>query len=183
MSQDIDAGRSADLVDQFTDDHTVITYDRRGLPRSALTGPAQGVALAQHADDVHRLLAELTDEPALMLGCSVGASIGFHLILRHPGQISMLIAHEPVTPRLLPAGQRAHHEAELREIHRRDGLSATFEVVAQVLGIDPANLDAEAGLVPQPMTPQRMRNFDFFVERDFTAILHDIVDVAALATA
>ncbi|MGN9839737.1 alpha/beta fold hydrolase [Nonomuraea sp. H19] len=181
-----DAGRSTDLVDQLTDAYTVITYDRRGLSRSTLTDPAQGVTLAQHADDVHHLLAELTDGPALMLGCSLGASIGFHLALRHPGQISMLIAHEPVTPRLLPAEQRAHHEAELREIqeiHRRDGLGATFKVVAQVLGIDPANPDAEAGLTPQPMTSQRTRNFDFFVEHDFTAILHDTIDVAALTTA
>ncbi|MGW0802501.1 alpha/beta fold hydrolase [Nonomuraea sp. NPDC002799] len=181
-----DAGRSTDLVGRLTDAYTVITYDRRGLSRSTLTDPAQGVTLAQHADDVHHLLTELTDGPAFMLGCSLGASIGLHLALRHPGQISVLIAHEPVTPRLLPAGQRAHHEAELREIqeiHRKDGLGATLKAIAQVLGIDPANPGAEAGLTPQPMTPQRMRNFGFFVEHDFTAVLHDTIDVAALTTA
>ncbi|NUT53019.1 MAG: alpha/beta hydrolase [Saccharothrix sp.] len=180
-----DADRSVDLVDRLVDAYTVVTYDRRGLSRSTLDDPAAGVTLADHADDVHHLLAELTDEPALVLGCSIGASIGFHLALRHPGQVGVLVAHEPVTPRLLPAGQRAHHEAELREIqdvHRREGVAGTFAAVARVLGIDPANPDAEPDRTPQPLTPQRVRNFDFFVEHDFAAVLRDTVDVAALAT-
>jgi pimeloyl-ACP methyl ester carboxylesterase len=58
-----DAGRSKDLVDQLVADYTVVTYDRRGLSRSTLDDPARGVTLVEHADDVHRLLAELTDEP------------------------------------------------------------------------------------------------------------------------
>ncbi|MET4610408.1 pimeloyl-ACP methyl ester carboxylesterase [Rhodococcus sp. PvR044] len=179
-----DAGRSKDLVDHLVADHTVVTYDRRGLSRSTLDDPAQGVSLAEHADDVHRLLSHLSDEPVLMLGCSLGASIGFHVAVDHPGQISTLIAHEPVTPRLLPPDRHAHHEQELahiQRVHRRDGLAATFKVVAEVLGIDPANPDAEPGLTPQPMTPQRTRNFDFFVEHDFTAVIGDTLDVTALA--
>ncbi|GII78835.1 putative hydrolase YraK [Sphaerisporangium rufum] len=179
-----DAGRSKDLVDLLAGDYTVVTYDRRGLSRSTPDDPAQGTSLAGHADDVHRLLAELTDEPALMLGCSLGASIGFHLILEHPGQVGTLVAHEPVTPRLLPGDQRARHEQELahvQQVHRRDGLAATFKVIAEVLGIDPADPDVEPGLTPQPMTPQRVRNFDYFVEHDFTAIIGDTLDVAALA--
>lgn len=179
-----DAGRSKDLVDHLVADHTVVTYDRRGLSRSTLDDPAQGVSLAEHADDVHRLLSHLSDEPVLMLGCSLGASIGFHVAIDHPGQISTLVAHEPVTPRLLPADQRGHHEQELahiQRVHRRDGLAATFKVVAEVLGIDPANPDAEPGLTPQPMTPQRVRNFDFFVAHDFTAVIGDTLDVTALA--
>ncbi|WP_067483889.1 alpha/beta fold hydrolase [Actinomadura hibisca] len=178
-----DAGRSTDLVDHLAADHTVITYDRRGLSRSVPDDPARGVTLAQHADDVSRLLAELTDEPVPMLGCSLGASIGLHLAVSHPGRISTLIAHEPVTPRLLPADQRAHHEHELehiQRIHRRDGLAATFKVIAEALGIDPAGAEAEPDLTPQPMTPQRVANFAFFVEHDFTAIVRDTLDVAAL---
>ncbi|MEV8436706.1 alpha/beta hydrolase [Actinosynnema sp. NPDC051121] len=180
-----DAGRSRDLVDHLVAEYTVVTYDRRGLSRSTLDDPAQGVTLARHADDVHRLLLELTDKPAFVLGCSLGASIGFHLAVDHPEQVATLVAHEPVTPRLLPADQRADHERELAEIqriHRRDGLQATFKAVAEVLGIDPTNPNAEPDLTPQPMTPQRIRNFDFFVEHDFTAVLHDTLDVNALAT-
>ncbi|WP_067177937.1 alpha/beta fold hydrolase [Microtetraspora niveoalba] len=178
-----DAGRSADLVDRLADDYRVVTYDRRGLSRSILDGPAQGVTLAQHADDAHRLLAELTDRPAFMLGCSIGASIGFHLAVRHPERIRTLVAHEPVSPRLLPPEERAHHERELEEIqhvYRRDGLGPALAMIAGVLGIDPANPDAEPGLTPQPMTPQRVSNFDFFIEHDFTAVVHDTLDISAL---
>ncbi|MEU9873179.1 alpha/beta hydrolase [Actinomadura sp. NPDC048021] len=181
-----DAGRSTDLVDRLVADHTVVTYDRRGLSRSVPDDPAAGVSLAAHADDVHRLLAELSDEPVLMLGCSLGASIGLHLAADHPGQISVLVAHEPVTPRLLPADQRARHERELahiQRVHRRDGLAATFAAIAGVLGIDPASPDVEPGLTRHPMTPQRARNFDFFVEHDFTAVINDTLDVAALTGA
>jgi len=178
-----DAGRSKDLVDQLVTDYTVVTYDRRGLSRSTLDDPARGATLAEHADDVHRLLAELTGTPALMLGCSLGASIGLHVAVDHPGRISTLVAHEPVTPRLLPAGQRAHHEKELeriQQIYRRDGLSAAFTLIAEVLGIDPANQDTEPDLTPQPLNHQRISNFGFFIEHDFSAVVGDTLDVAAL---
>jgi pimeloyl-ACP methyl ester carboxylesterase len=179
-----DAGRSTDLVDQLADTWTVITYDRRGLSRSVLRDPGEGVRMADHAEDAHRLLAELTDAPALMLGCSLGAVIGLHLAIRHPGQLDTLIAHEPVAPRLLPLPERAHHLAELtgiQQLYRRDGPAPALAVIAEVLGIDPARPDAEPGLTPQPMTPTRIANFGFFLEHDFTAILDDDLPVAELA--
>src|SRR5690349_5731606 len=70
-----DADRTVDLVGHLKDEYTVLTYDRRGLSRSRLDRPA---TMADHADDVHRLLAHLTDEPVAMLGCSLGAVIGLH---------------------------------------------------------------------------------------------------------
>src|SRR3954471_7525512 len=73
---DGDAGRNADLVGRLADHYTVVTYDRRGLSRSRLDDPATPVTVEAHADDAHRLLAELTDEPALLLGSSFGALVG-----------------------------------------------------------------------------------------------------------
>ncbi|MEV0970044.1 alpha/beta fold hydrolase [Microtetraspora glauca] len=178
-----DAGRSTDLVDRISDDYTVVTYDRRGLSRSTLDDPSRGVTLAEHAEDVHHLLAALTDEPALMLGCSLGAVIGLHLAVRHPGQIATLVAHEPVAPRLLPHAERVRHEEELAEIqriHRRDGLEPAIKAITAVLGIDPANPDAEPGLTPQPMNAQRVANFGFFIEHDFTAVIGDTLSVTEL---
>ena len=176
-----DANRSTDLVDHLTADYTVLTYDRRGLSRSALTDPARPGTVPEHADDVHHLLATLTDEPALMLGCSFGALIGLHLAVRHPGQIRTLIAHEPVAPWLLPPAERAHHERELLDVqrtYRDNGLPATLTEIAQILGINPANQDAEPDLTPQPMTPQRIANFDVFIKTDFTAIATDVLNTA-----
>src|SRR4051794_631229 len=75
-----DAGRSVDLVDRLLSEHTVITYDRRGLSRSTLDDAARGATVEEHADDVLRLLDHLTGEPVTMLGMSFGATIGLHLV-------------------------------------------------------------------------------------------------------
>ncbi|MGN5634364.1 alpha/beta fold hydrolase [Streptomyces sp. AC154] len=178
-----DADRSTDLVDRLVDRWTVVTYDRRGLSRSTIDDPGQRVTMARHADDVHRLLAELTDEPALMLGCSMGAAIGLHLALAHPEQLGVLVAHDPVTPSLLPTGQRERHAAELahlQDVHRDGGLEAAFPEIARVLGIDPACQETEPGLTPMPLTPYRAANFGFFIERDITAVIEAELDRKAL---
>ncbi|MFF3392716.1 alpha/beta fold hydrolase [Streptomyces sp. NPDC002669] len=179
-----DARRSIDLVGRLVTDHTVVTYDRRGLSRSVRTDPTVPITLARHADDVHRLLAELTDGPVAMLGLSLGAVIGLHLAVEHPERPLTLIAHEPVAPRLLPAAERAHHERELAGIQRlyaSRGLNATFGEVARVLGIDLAAQDAEPGLTAQPLTPRRIANFDFFLTHDFTAVLDDALSAERVA--
>ncbi|WP_353941869.1 alpha/beta hydrolase [Streptomyces sp. HUAS MG91] len=179
-----DAGRSVDLVGRLTDRYTVVTYDRRGLSRSERAAPDGGVRLTQHADDVHRLLAELTDRPALMLGCSMGASIGLHLALRHPEQLATLVAHEPVSPALLPADSRPAHVRELlalQRLYRERGLSAAFPEMARVLGIDRAHQETEPHLTPMPLTAQREANFGFFIEREFTAVVQAELDVDLLA--
>ncbi|MFI7415601.1 alpha/beta fold hydrolase [Streptomyces sp. NPDC049627] len=178
-----DADRTTDLVAQLTDSYTVVTYDRRGLSRSRLDTPEQGATLAEHGDDVHRLLASLTDSPAHMLGCSLGAVIGMHTAARHPGQIRTLIAHEPVAPRLLPDAERARHERELaalQDLYLRKGLSAALPEIARTLGIDPNTRDLEPDLTPQPMNALRIANFDYFIRHDFTAIIHDTLDITAL---
>ncbi|MCX5381120.1 alpha/beta fold hydrolase [Streptomyces sp. NBC_00091] len=182
-----DADRTVDLVPHLTDTFTVLTYDRRGLSRSRLEEPGRTTSLVEHAEDVHRLLAAVTDEPALMLGCSLGAVIGLHVATRHPGQLSTLIAHEPVAPRLLPdAADRARHEAELVELqhlYREEGLPAAVREAARMLGIDTSGKDAEPELTPQPMSELRRANFAYFIEHDFTAIVQDTLDTAALTTA
>ncbi|SPL95642.1 putative hydrolase [[Actinomadura] parvosata subsp. kistnae] len=170
-----DAGRSVDLADRLTDTHTVITYDRRGLSRSTGTP----TSIRQHADDVHRLLAHLTDRPVLMLGLSLGASIGLHLAMRHPEQLSLLIAHEPVSPWLLPAPERDRHRAELagiRDLYLDAGLPPALKEVARVLGITGGG-DTEPGLTPQPMDAQRQANFDVFIRHDFQAVIEDDLDL------
>ncbi|AZM94055.1 alpha/beta hydrolase [Streptomyces sp. W1SF4] len=180
-----DADRTVDLVPHLTDSFTVLTYDRRGLSRSRLEQPGRTTSLAEHADDVHRLLAAVTDEPALMLGCSLGAVIGLHVAAEYPGQLSALVAHEPVAPRLLPApDDRKRHEAELVELQhtfREEGLPAAVREAARVLGIDTSGKDSEPGLTPQPMSERRRDNFAYFIEHDFGAILQDTLDPAAVA--
>ncbi|GAA4589866.1 alpha/beta hydrolase [Planotetraspora phitsanulokensis] len=179
-----DAGRSRDMVDHLAAAYTVVTYDRRGLSRSTLDDPAAGATVADHAGDVRRLLAEVADEPAFMLGCSFGAVLGLHLAIEHPEVLHMLIAHEPVAPRLLPGGLRVRQERELlelRDLYRREGLTATFAEVARVLGIDPVAQETEPDITRHPMDDRRKANFAFFVENDFAAVVEDTLEAGELA--
>jgi len=169
-----DADRSRDLVDRLADDFTLVTYDRRGLSRSVPEDPARPITMADHADDASRLLATLTDRPALMLGCSFGAAIGLHLAARHPGVLDTLIAHEPAVPELLPAAERAHTEAELRgitRIYHEQGWLPAVRAVAAALGIDPESQDVEPDVTPAPITEARAANFAGFLTRDIDTIL------------
>ncbi|WP_033212687.1 alpha/beta fold hydrolase [Kitasatospora phosalacinea] len=181
-----DADRTVDLVPYLADTHTVLTYDRRGLSRSRLDHPERGTSLAEHADDVRRLLEAVADGPALMLGCSFGAVIGLHVAARQPALLRTLVAHEPVAPGLLPPAEAARHRHELvalQELYGRAGLAAVLPEMARVLGIDPAAADAEPGLTPQPLDARRAAGFDRFVRYDFTAVVEDVLDLAAVRAA
>src|SRR4051812_5598602 len=92
---DGDADAADAIAGRLLDAFTVVTYDRRGLSRSPVDEPTRSPGVSTHSDDAHRLLAELTDEPALVFGVSIGALIGLDLVARHPEQVRLLIAHEP----------------------------------------------------------------------------------------
>jgi pimeloyl-ACP methyl ester carboxylesterase len=180
-----DADRTVDLISHLTG-YTVLTYDRRGLSRSQLDDPAAGATIADHADDVHRLLAHVTDEPVAMLGCSLGAVIGMHVAVRHADQLGTLVAHEPIAPWLLPDASAKLHREELRVIRLRylsDGLEAAIPEIVRTLGIDPATADAEPNRTEFPMDAGRRANFDYFIRHDFTAAIHDDLDPAHLVDA
>ncbi|WP_327634798.1 alpha/beta hydrolase [Kribbella sp. NBC_00482] len=174
-----DADRSTDLVRQLADDYTVLTYDRRGLSRSKVDEP--GATIADHADDVHRLLLHVTDEPVAMLGCNLGAVIGLHLTVKHPTQLHTLVAHEPIAPWLLPDPKLHRDElTELRAQYLANGLQATIPAIVRSLGIDPSN--GEPGRTDFPMDANRLANFDYFIRHDFTAAADDDLDPAALSS-
>jgi pimeloyl-ACP methyl ester carboxylesterase len=182
------AERSKGLVDQLVDGFTVVTDDRRGLSRSTIDADAPPLTMATHADDAHRLLAELTDRPALMLGCSLGAIIGLELAVAHPEQLSTLIAHEPAAPHWLPDAERDHTAKELDEVQdafRRDGWLAAVKKVAAVTGVDPVNQELEAGVELPPIDAARAADFTFFLAHDIDAMRGGtlaLTDVAAAPT-
>ncbi|WP_406199194.1 alpha/beta hydrolase [Kitasatospora sp. NBC_01560] len=183
-----DADRGADLVARLADRYTVVTYDRRGLSRSPLDRPGSAPTVQEHADDAHRLLAALTDRPALMLGCSFGALIGLQLAHDHPGQLSTLVAHEPAAPRLLPAGECAATLgalAGIQQVFHRDGWRAALGGVMAITGIDPARQERESEVRPEPFGPERAANFTAFLTHDLTTVRRSTLGPAeadALAT-
>lgn len=80
-----DAGGTDPIAVHLGREHTVLTYDRRGLSRSLLDDPDEVPSIGTHTDDVHRLLASLTTEPVPVFGTSFGAFVGSHVGLStHP---------------------------------------------------------------------------------------------------
>src|SRR4051794_12506552 len=88
------------LARHFTD-RTVVTYDPRGVDRSAKDDPASPSTPQQHADDVHRIIAELDAGPVDLFGSSGGAVNALALVAAHPEQVRTLVAHEPPVASIL----------------------------------------------------------------------------------
>lgn len=115
-----------------------------------------------------------------MLGCSLGAAIGLHIAVSHPVRLSTLIAHEPITPWILPNAARAEHLQELKEIQgrfHRDGWQAALAPMVRSLGIDPAHQEHEPGVKLPPITREREANFAYFLGHDIDAARHDALEV------
>jgi pimeloyl-ACP methyl ester carboxylesterase len=69
----------------------VVAYDRRGYSRS----PGEPVhSIPRHTADAAAILDTLHTPPAVVVGTSVGATIGIDLALRRPDLVRTVIAHE-----------------------------------------------------------------------------------------
>ncbi len=110
------AGGFGTLAGHFAD-RTVVTYDPRGVERSAKDDPTSPSTPEQHADDVHRIIAELGSAPVDLFASSGGAVNALALVAKHPEEVRTLVAHEPPLAAILPdreaalAGARAVHDA------------------------------------------------------------------------
>ncbi|MEU0938273.1 MULTISPECIES: alpha/beta hydrolase [unclassified Embleya] len=126
----------ATLGDRLADRYTVVAYDRRGNSRSRLTGPPGEQRIEEHADDAHRLLQALTSEPAAVFGTSSGAAIGLDLLVRHPEQVGLLVAHEPLVVGLLPEPKQWYAKFDnVGELYRTDGLKAAMVELSALFGL------------------------------------------------
>jgi pimeloyl-ACP methyl ester carboxylesterase len=95
----MDASGFGTLASHFPD-RPVVTYDPRGAGRN----PTDTTPLTpeQHADDVHRVIADLAAGPVDVFASSGGAVNTLALIAAHPDDVRRVVAHEPPTAALLP---------------------------------------------------------------------------------
>lgn len=113
------AGGFGTLAGHFTD-RTVVTYDPRGVERSAKDDPATISTPEQHADDLHRVIEAIGGGPVDLFASSGGAVNALALVAAHPGDVRTLVAHEPPLAALVPdregalAACRAVADAYLR---------------------------------------------------------------------
>jgi pimeloyl-ACP methyl ester carboxylesterase len=86
----------------FFPDRTVVTYDPRGVERSEKADPASESTPEQHADDLHRIIADLGEGPVDLFASSGGAVNALALVAKHPEDVRTLVAHEPPLASVVP---------------------------------------------------------------------------------
>jgi pimeloyl-ACP methyl ester carboxylesterase len=145
-----DSTMFAPIAPILAEDHTVVTYDPRGISRSPLDGEPGPGTLREHADDVQRLLAEIGSADADVFANSGGAITMLEYAVHHTGQVRTVVLHEPPVSRYLPAG--ALDGPDLPALFREHGVRPAFTAFMATLGIDPA----------PPLDPHAEGNFAYF---------------------
>jgi pimeloyl-ACP methyl ester carboxylesterase len=179
---DGNADASDALAAGLTDHFTVVSYDRRGLTRSPLDDPAAPVDLTIHSDDAARLIAAVSDQPAVVFGTSLGALLGLDLLSRHPDRVRLLVTHEPPATELLAEPERsraANGQAEVEAAYRSGGVPEAMRKAVALAGLRFDDREPEVTL-PGPK-PERLANLEFFLAHDAPAVHRYRLDLTALA--
>ena len=118
----MDASGFTTLAGHFQD-HTVVTYDPRGVGRSARADGVTAATPDEHAEDLHRLIGELDAGAVDIFASSGGAVNALALVTRHPEDVRTLVAHEPPLATVLPDREEVLAVSEdIHHTYERDGL-------------------------------------------------------------
>ena len=109
------------LADLLASDHTVVTYDPRGLGQSTAEDPSLDVTPEIEADDLALLIDAVGSGPADVFASSGGAVAGLALATRSPDRVRVLVAHEPPVTELLPDAEHVRAVVDDIEHAYRDG--------------------------------------------------------------
>jgi pimeloyl-ACP methyl ester carboxylesterase len=138
------------------------------------------------SDDAHRLLGQLTDEPAYVFGSSSGAIVALDLVSKHPEQVRVLVAHEPPAVTLLPdAAQWLMFFDEVYSTYRHSGVDSAMERFNAGVGLDNLPQPPEGIQLPPQVTDMLSRihgNLDFWLEHELRQYARFVPDIATLRT-
>ncbi|WP_369381557.1 alpha/beta fold hydrolase [Streptomyces sp. cg36] len=184
-----DAGTFDVVGPRLADRFTVVAVDPRGKSRSVEDEPGADQRVEVHADDMRRLLDEVSpDRPAQVFGSSSGAIIALELLARHPERVRRVVAHEPPVLGLLPDADRWRAAfAGVVDAFRRDGLPAAMAELGAAAGQEDDDPDGRevADGEPAPETVERYRrtaaNMPQFLERELRGFSGHLPDLDALA--
>ncbi|QKG21380.1 alpha/beta fold hydrolase [Actinomadura verrucosospora] len=124
IGQPMDASGFATPASRFPD-RTVVTYDPRGLGRSVRKDGRTDHAPGVQAGDVHALIEALGAGPVEMFASSGGAVTALALVAAHPGDVTVLVAHEPPLIPALPDAEAAERaRAAVRDVYEAKGSGA-----------------------------------------------------------
>ena len=111
------------LIEHFPD-RTIVTYDPRGSERSTKPDMTSESTPDEHADDLHRIIAEVGG-PVDLFASSGGATNALALVAKHPGDVRTLVAHEPPVATVLPDRENAVAAARaVHDTYQRSGFGA-----------------------------------------------------------
>ncbi|MFC8341338.1 alpha/beta fold hydrolase [Streptomyces rubiginosohelvolus] len=120
----MDASGFTALAARFPD-RTVVTYDPRGLGRSTRADARVDYTPETLADDVHAVITKLGAGPVEMFASSGGAVTALALVVRHPDDVTTLVAHEPPLITITPDGAAAvQARAGVRDAYEKRGWGA-----------------------------------------------------------
>jgi pimeloyl-ACP methyl ester carboxylesterase len=141
------------LAAYFTD-RTVVTYDPRGLGRSARQDGRSDHTPQGQAGDLHTLIAALGTGPVDVFASSGGAVTALELVATHPGDVVTLVAHEPPINAVLPDATGAERaRAAFHEAYQTNGTGAGMAAFMAMTSWQGEFTDAYfAQPVPDPAT-------------------------------
>jgi pimeloyl-ACP methyl ester carboxylesterase len=141
----------ATLAGHFSD-RTVVTYDPRGVERSTKADPSSVSTPDQHADDLHRIIAELDAGPVDLFASSGGAVNALALVARHPEQVRTLVAHEPPLASILPDREGAMAATQaIADTYQRNGFGpAMAQFIVAVSHKGPMTAEFASRPAPDP---------------------------------
>ncbi|WP_280259781.1 alpha/beta fold hydrolase [Nocardia abscessus] len=175
------------VIEPLAEHFTVVAVDPRGYSRSVLDlGPPADIEVEVQSEDAHLLLEHLTPEgeQAYVFGGSGGAVVALDLLARHPGQLRLVIAHEPPSFGVLP--DAAEHKAfveEVCELFATEGLAAAGARFLEGIGggvamPDPAGLSPRAAAMMERLHANAPRS----MAHELRPITSYLPNVAALAS-
>jgi pimeloyl-ACP methyl ester carboxylesterase len=170
------AAMFAPLADALAADHTVITYDPRGISHSTVDDRDQDSRPDQRGDDVAAILDAVGAESADVFGSSGGAVTGLALVARHPDRVRTLVAHEPPLLELLPdAAERRAEVDRIVETFHGHGHGAAFAMFMATAGFDLPNDQAA-----HHPTEQELADGAWFFDHELRPTSRYVPNLAAL---
>ena len=177
------------LATYFTD-RPVVTYDPRGVGRSARTDEAAESTPEQHADDIRRVIEALGVGPVDLFASSGGAVNSLALVAAHPDLVGTLVAHEPPLAAFVPDREEVlAANRDIGETYQRSGKGpamAKFIQLVMVQGPLPASYadqpDPDPAMFGLPADDDGSRDDPLLGQNNRTCVPYQ-PDVAKLGSA
>lgn len=133
------------------DDRTVMAYDPRGTERSTAHDPAAAITPETATEDLHAIV-EAIGGPVDVFASSGGAVNGLAWISKYPGDVRILVAHEPPLASQVPDREHALAATNaLHETYMRSGFGpAMAHFIAVVSHNGPFTAEIAAAPPPDP---------------------------------